>query len=358
MGTIEIQACELLRHGEAITLATVLKSGGSTPRTAGARMIVREDRSILGTIGGGKVEAEAMSEAHRLFETRDAVIRQFDLSENNTAASIDMICGGRMTVLMEYIEATPENIKVFQHFSSEPENRKQTFVMAMIGGTIEERLPLLKRIIVDTTSEKTAHVSAEMVHRFSEHIRRNRRCELISEKDEWFLIEPVFVPGTVFLFGGGHVSLQVARLAQMTGFMTVVLDDRPEFANTQRFPEADAVHVLDHFEHAFNHLSIDPDSYVVIVTRGHFHDKTVLAQALQTPAGYIGMIGSRRKRDMIYESLLREGFSEADIKRVYSPIGIHIHAETPEEIAVSIVGELILVRNGKNKSCNILQPLY
>ena len=128
------------------------------------------------------------------------------------------------------------------------------------------------------------------------------------------------------------------------GFKTVVLDDRPAFANREVFDSADRIILLDTFEHALQAVELDSQSYVVIVTRGHVHDKTVLAQALRTPAGYIGMIGSRRKRDTIYQALRDEGFTAQDVGRVYSPIGLGIGGETPEEIAVSIVAEMIKVR--------------
>jgi xanthine dehydrogenase accessory factor len=127
----------------------------------------------------------------------------------------------------------------------------------------------------------------------------------------------------------------------------VVLDDRPEFASSERFPRAEQIKVIPSFPQAFEGLEIDRDGYVVIVTRGHLHDKTVLEQALKTDAGYIGMIGSRRKRDLIYRELLTKGFSQAELGRVHAPIGLAIGAETPEEIAVSIVAELIQVRAGR-----------
>jgi len=130
----------------------------------------------------------------------------------------------------------------------------------------------------------------------------------------------------------------------MVEFRTVVLDDRAEFANRKRFAETDEVIVLENFDNAFGGVVIDPDAYIVIVTRGHSHDKTVLAQALKTDAGYIGMIGSRTKRDTIYRALKQEGFTQTDIDRVHSPIGMDIGAETPEEIAISIVAELVRVR--------------
>ena len=169
-------------------------------------------------------------------------------------------------------------------------------------------------------------------------------------ENQHFFVEPTFVPGTVFLFGAGHVSQQVADLAARVNFRTVVLDDREEFANPQRFPKADQIVVPSSFEQAFAGLEIDSDSYVVIVTRGHLHDKTVLERALRTKAGYIGMIGSRRKRDMLYQALLSEGFTREDIDRVCCPIGLNIGGDTPEEIAVSIVAQLIKVRSGINQA--------
>ena len=169
---------------------------------------------------------------------------------------------------------------------------------------------------------------------------------IMEVENQRFFIEPTFVPGTVFLFGAGHVSQQVAEVAALVKFRTVVLDDREEFANQQRFPKADQIIVLPSFERAFAGLEIDTDSYVVIVTRGHLHDKTVLEQALRTKAGYVGMIGSRRKRDILYQTMLSEGFTQGDIDRVHCPIGLNIGGDTPEEIAVSIVAELIKVRSG------------
>ena len=136
-------------------------------------------------------------------------------------------------------------------------------------------------------------------------------------------------------------------LTQMVDFRTVVLDDREAFANRERFKTADEILVLSDFIGAFSDLEIDEDSYVVIVTRGHRHDKTVLSQALRTKAGYIGMIGSRRKRDATYGAIIKEGFTPEDLDRVHCPIGLVFCAETPQEIAVSIVAELIDARANK-----------
>ncbi|MBN1689677.1 MAG: XdhC family protein, partial [Dehalococcoidia bacterium] len=138
-------------------------------------------------------------------------------------------------------------------------------------------------------------------------------------------------------------------LAVRVGFAAVVLDDRAEYANRERFALPAEVIVLKSFENCFEGLQIDDDSYVVIVTRGHVYDKTVLAQALHTKAGYIGMIGSIPKRDAIYRALLADGFTAQQLEKVHCPIGLKIDTETPAEIAVSIVGELIAQRAQKRK---------
>jgi xanthine dehydrogenase accessory factor len=161
--------------------------------------------------------------------------------------------------------------------------------------------------------------------------------------------EPVEAGSVVYLFGAGHISTSVAPLASMVGFRVAVIDDRPEFATRERFPTADEVLVLP-FDKVFNHLRVTPDAYLVIVTRGHLSDRTVLRSALMTNPAYIGMIGSKRKRKTIYRSLLDEGVPQERLGAVHSPIGVEIGAETPEEIAVSIVGELIKTRADRSRS--------
>jgi xanthine dehydrogenase accessory factor len=179
--------------------------------------------------------------------------------------------------------------------------------------------------------------------------RQTVAMDTFTQDDVVALIEPAVRPFTVYFFGAGHVAQPTAQMAAMTGFRTVVVDDRKAYANRERFPQVDAVRVIADFSAALEELAgsdldIDETSFVVIFTRGHRHDHAVLAQALRTRAAYIGMIGSRRKRDLIYAALKKEGFSKTDIAKVHSPIGLAIDAETPEEIAVSIVAELIQKR--------------
>ena len=157
------------------------------------------------------------------------------------------------------------------------------------------------------------------------------------------LLEPIFAEPTVYIFGAGHVSQQLAPLAKKVHFKVVVIDDREMFANRERFPDVDEV-IVSEFERCFDQLNIDDSSYIVIVTRGHLYDGFVLEQAVKTNARYIGMIGSKKKIQTLYQTFDGEGVSKETLNRVYAPIGLDINSETPEEIAVSIVAQLIKVR--------------
>lgn len=153
---------------------------------------------------------------------------------------------------------------------------------------------------------------------------------------------------TVYIMGGGHVSKELALLTKQVGFKTLVFDDREEFANKARFPDIEGVFICSDFSKVFEDFNITPGGYVVIVTRGHRFDKEVFASALKTNAEYIGMIGSRKKRQYTYQSLIAEGYQQSDLDRVYCPIGLSINAETPAEIGVSIVAQLVQHRANTN----------
>jgi xanthine dehydrogenase accessory factor len=166
---------------------------------------------------------------------------------------------------------------------------------------------------------------------------------IITIRADEFVLEPMVSSPTVIIFGGGHISVSLAPLLSGVDFRVAVVDDRPEFISRDRFPDASHL-VLSDFKNCFDQLEFTPETYAVIVTRGHLHDKTVLEEVLKRPTRYVGMIGSRRKREMIYQALREEGTSAESIERVRSPIGLEIGAETPEEIAISITAELIKTR--------------
>jgi xanthine dehydrogenase accessory factor len=149
----------------------------------------------------------------------------------------------------------------------------------------------------------------------------------------------------VLIVGAGHVGRSIAVLSSFLGFRTVVLDDRAEFANAERLPQADEIIVGDIVEELAR-FDINPQTYIVIVTRGHEHDRDALRQVMSSPASYIGMIGSRRKVKMVFDELQKDGIAEETLAAVHAPTGLDIHAETPEEIALSIMAEIVMVRRG------------
>ena len=341
MNTIARAACELLDRQEPFILATIVSHSGSTPRTAGSRMIITAAGRGIGTIGGGLLEAGAMSRAVELIGKGQSALMPFDLSDNNVA-TMDMICGGQADVLLAFVSPTELNRTVFDQWRRMLDQRPGGCLITVVRGSQEN---------IEAVAHCVATAAGEIIGDFplsggEGEMALNAAAG--STGPRWLALETGFVlaeptrrvPGT-YLFGAGHVARYTAAVAAMAGFRVSVSDDRAEYANRERFSDAHEIRVLENFDDAISGLSVGREDFIVILTRGHLHDKTVLAQALRTDAGYIGMIGSRRKRNAIYGALLEEGFSEADIDRVHSPIGLSIGAETPEEIAVSIVAEMI-----------------
>jgi xanthine dehydrogenase accessory factor len=334
-----------LAKGHPLVLATIIDHEGSTPRTAGSRMIVDPDGTICGTIGGGLLEAQVIAQARQLFQCPAVRLIPFDLGGRSPAGDMDMICGGRVTVLVE--RWLPDNAACqwWQNLEQALREKHRSVVVSELPQGQASACPLRRfRLPGGRLMPDDPAIDGQLAKALASVALSGKAPRIINAGSRRFLLEPIFNSGTVFLFGAGHVSQQVAGMAAAVDFGCVVIDDRPEFANPRRFPAADAIVVADRFDQALTGLPIDEAGYVVIVTRGHRHDATVLSQALRTKAGYIGMIGSRRKRDAIYDHLRAQGFGQADLNRVHSPIGLAIGAETPAEIAVSIVAQLIAVR--------------
>jgi xanthine dehydrogenase accessory factor len=241
------------RAGQRGALATIVHTNGSIPSYESSRMLVRDDGSIAGTIGGGCVEADVWAAAKEVMEQEQPRKMTFNL---NHEAEYDagLICGGTLEIF----------------------------------------------------------------------------------------VEPILPQPTLYIFGGGHVSSAVAKVASSAGFAIGIADDRASYANAQRFPMASEIYTT--FEDAYAKIRPNASSYLLIVTRGHKDDMRVLAWAVRTNARYIGMIGSKRKVISVYRALEREGYSPAEFERVHAPVGLDIGALSPEEIAVSISAELIAVR--------------
>ena len=331
---------EMLGRKQPLVMALILSQEGSTPRTTGTRMMIGAD-GYVGTIGGGRIEASVMEIAREMLHKPGAVTISFDLT-SEIADAMDMVCGGKLEILIDSIAPDEKNRLFFSSLLQMLDQRQKGLMVTELleSGVLQVRRAVLHEdgVVIGTPDFKMEIDSIP---------QKLRAPILIQSGDRKFFIEPVMASGTVYLFGAGHVSLQTAILAKRVGFEVVVLDDRMEFANTTRFSDADDVRVPASFEIAFEGLEIRADSYLVILTRGHLHDRTVLQQALKTPAGYIGMIGSRKKRDAVYQALENDGFTAKDFQKVHCPIGLSIGAQTPEEIAVSIVAELIHARSVK-----------
>jgi len=238
-------------EGEEAALATVISSAGSTPRGEGAKILVKEDGSIEGSLGGGELEARVCQKAREVMKIGRPKRVHFSL----TGEEVGMICGGE--------------IEVF--------------------------------------------------------------------------IEPILLQPSLYIFGGGHIALPLAKIAKLLNFKVTLIDDRDEFAGVERFSGVDEV-IAGEFKEVFSRVKIDKSSYLVIVTRGHQYDELVLELALKTPARYIGMMGSRTKNETIFSHLSSKGMPPGLLQKVHAPIGLEIGAQTPEEIAVSIAAELIKAR--------------
>jgi xanthine dehydrogenase accessory factor len=252
---------KMRRAGQRGALATIVHTNGSIPSYESSRMLVREDGSLVGTIGGGCVEAEVWAAAKEVMEKEAPRKMVFNLN-NEATYDNGLIC----------------------------------------GGTVE------------------------------------------------IFVEPILPQPMLHLFGGGHVSMALAKAAASAGFGVVLVDDREAFANLQRFPMAQEV--FTSYEDAFSKIQPNASSYLVIVTRGHKEDMRVLAWAVRTNARYIGMIGSKRKVLSVYKALEQEGFRAEEMERVFAPMGLDIGALSPEEIAISIVAELIAVRRNADSSAH------
>ena len=244
----------LRKIGQKCAVATIVQVNGSIPSYESAKLLVREDGSMIGTVGGGCVEAEVWTAAREVIDTEKPRHLNFSLGQD-AAYDNGLICGGQLNIF----------------------------------------------------------------------------------------VEPVIPQPKAFIFGGGHVSKSLSKVAALAGFATAIIDDREAFANKERFPEAEEVYA-DEYERVFPQLEITSSSYLIIVTRGHRDDMRVLRWAVTTPARYISMIGSKRKTISVVKELEKEGLSREALEKIFAPMGLEIGAESPEEIAISVVAEMIALR--------------
>lgn len=358
MKEIYSKIVDLLKDGRAAVLATIIKLRGSGPRGVGAKLLILDDGTTLGSVGGGLLEARVLEAAGKVLKKPLPVRLNLSMMGRDLARS-EMLCGGDVDVFLEPIlPEDPSQQSLYEKMADIYHRGASGLLATLVSAADLRQQTTAPKLLLEREAGCIGSIPGvlgfETVLREELNgLLRKRKSILVSYRSENgrevdLFVEPVTASPVVHIFGGGHVSAQIVPLAAHAGFDVVVVDDRAEFADPKRFPDALEVIQMD-FEGAVAKLPVNKASYMVIVTRGHAHDKTVLEQCLKTEAGYIGMIGSRRKRDIVYEGLMKEGFTRADLDRVHSPIGIKIGAETPEEIGVSIVAELIKVRAGEEE---------
>ncbi|HEY3343516.1 MAG TPA: XdhC/CoxI family protein [Anaerolineaceae bacterium] len=347
MAHIFQEAHQMLSSGEKIVMLEIIRHAGSSPRTTGARMLLRADGTPLGTIGGGLLEAEAIQLAREALSNGVPCVRGWNF-DGKKAGEMGMICGGQVEVLIQPLFPAPQDQDRYQQLSDGILRRSRTFLVTHLDLTEDGSLRSVDQAVLAGGSEAglPATPFSQALGEYSAGSHPGNQPGWVRVADRDYLVEAVADLATAYLFGAGHVSQMLASLTGWVGFSTVVIDDRAEFANRVRFPQADTILAPGTFEAAFRQIEVGADSYLVIVTRGHADDLKVADWALRTPASYIGMIGSRRKRELVFHALLERGYSPEDLARIHSPIGTDIGAETPEEIAISIVGELIKARAG------------
>ena len=306
-----------LEAGQPAELVSVAASEGSTPRGGGAMMAVFPGGRTTGTIGGGNVEFECQRLAAELLEQQADALRQFRFVQGD-AASLGMVCGGGVTVQLQYLPAgDAHTIAVLRDLIEAGGGDRNTWLLRRIQGERVTAMGLADRSGVRHLDAPPAHL------------------------EDLLKSEAVFAEGWL----AGHVSQALVPVLADLGFRSVVYDDRPEFADPALFPGAERTLCGD-FTRLTEQVTVTPEDYVVVMTRGHQADYEVLTQVLRSGAKYLGCIGSKRKLALCRDRLLEAGFTEAEYSRLHAPIGLAIGAQTPAEIAVSVAAEMIAVRAG------------
>lgn len=295
----------LLDRGEDAVLVTVVSAQGSTPRGTGSQLLAGRDGLLAGTIGGGPGEAQALRLAASLLNERRSALRRLELRHGG---ELDSVCGGEQTVLLQFISHDREAWRTAAREVLERLETRRGGWMALEAGA--------DPVLLDQAK---------------------------SAWDGKRLILPLPVGERVVIFGGGHCALALVPVLRSVSFRVAVFDDRPAFASAERFPEAETV-VCGSYADIAAGLELTAEDCAVVMTSGHRHDFEVEEQLLRRPLAYIGVMGSRTKTAYVNGKLREEGISEEAIRRVRTPIGTAIKAVTPEEIAVSITGELIYER--------------
>ena len=323
--------CDYLEKGKVGILATVIKRTGSAPREVGAKMFIGEDGKTFGTIGGGLLESGAYREALAIMHKGLTKIFSINMDADKIDAK-DMLCGGNVKILFEPV--TRKHYDVYRQIEILEKSRQRGLILTGFGRNV------FTKSLLDKDGNITGDMPDSQIIDQVKEVRHGKKPVLT----EGYFADPIQVSFPLYLFGAGHVSQYISKIAKIADFHITVIDDRREFANSERFPDADAIIVANTHD-AFCCLDFTGNEYVVIVTRSHEYDAEILEEVLKQKTRYVGMIGSKRKVKIILDSIKEKGFSDTVLERIHAPIGIPIDAETPQEIAISIVAELVKVKN-------------
>jgi len=348
MKAVYKEAANLARQNREFVLATVVNTKGSTPQKPGATLLVRSDGSTVGTLGGGCVEGDiwfAAKEALR--EHTGPQFKQYYLNED-IAARDGLVCGGSMFFYIEPHENSSDVAPLATEIEEAYEGGESMAIATVVNA---KSLTLGARLVVheNGTSEGTLGTKAADViatATANEVMPLGKAQHVVTGEGDEVFVEGFTSPATIVLVGGGHVNLQVAKVAQILGFRIFVTDDRPEFANRDRFPMAEQTNVAP-YNKGLDAFHITRNTAIIVGSRGHHYDDLATEAAVRTPATYVGLLGSKRKTLLIYEALLKRGISPERLKQVHAPVGLDIGGRTPEEIAVSIMSEIVAFRHGR-----------
>ncbi len=344
------EATNQLNEKHPLVIATVVRTKGSTPQKPGAKLLVRNDGSGVGTLGGGCVEGDIWYAAKQLMKNRgSAETIGYELNEE-IAAQDGLVCGGTMFFLVDPIYEKGQEALFLDEINSAYLGGEPVALASLVKTAPDIDAKLAGKLLIraDGSVEGTLgadNLNSEAIKYGIELMAYGNSKYVRSETGAEYFVEGYTTPPRIILCGGGHVSRAIYTFAVNLGFNLTVIDDREEFANNTRFPLGDVV-VAENSAEGFRSVEINKNTFIVIATRGHRYDHVSLEAALNTSASYIGLLGSKRKTILIYEELLSKGVSIDRIKDVRAPIGLDINARTPEEIAISIMAEILMIRNG------------
>ena len=335
------QAAEWAEAGQSAALATIVATRGSTPQKVGARLLVGPENRRVGTLGGGAVEAEAIEETRRVLASARPVLRQYDLAGGTD--DWGLACGGTMEVLFE-----PIGRAALGWLRALATSVRATDGVAL-AAVVEGRDPTARLLVHDDgriepgAGEASALGAAGI--EAARRILEREGAELIDVDGAKVYVEAFTPPPTLVVAGAGHVGKALAGLARFLGVRVVVVDDRPDYASRARFPEADEV-IAAPVTETLAQLPMGRRSAIVVAMRNQDLDGEATVAALRSPARYVGLIGARRKAILVTERALAAGLPAERVRALRSPIGLDIGARTPEEIALSILAEWIMLRQG------------